>query len=1078
MIEKLILSAAVFAVSLGAAERLKAPEAPFVKGNKRTPCIVGGVDFAKNNDMEVVCFPGRNLLMNPSFESGLRYLTPRHGRQYPGDLRKALYTGAANSGKHALNVTWESGPVCTFGIPVHDRTDYTFSCYLRNRDGASLTKPYYVVYRFPKGERSLRLKRIGDGKNGWARYAVTFRTESPILCLMFNPAETVLLDDLQLETGNAATGYAGNRIAMEFFSDSPDKTVIDSAGNRKTALRLYGPAGVSGHCRITDTDFFGCRKLLGDFPFSLDRNGGGMIALPDSSAFTDGAHALKVEVRTGTEPAYTDIVRFAKFRYASNQRKNSTIHGVSSIARHYRNDHVAKFFPILGFSTLAYNDPHLTGPAVAVEDYAFYRKHGIVDWGSLLFRIPWKTETVYLNNVKIEENGVSILNMKSYPESVLKQVETEAAKLSAAYPHVPLWLSPTEPICNWRTLIDRNYTEYAKLQLALTRGIKRGSPAAEHMPMGHYTLYQEGRDQVLAVLAAAKKLDPSVHYKYIDIHTYRPFPELPDMDVDLAKFIEGLDRIGYSDIKIKLGEGAYFFPLSVNEYKVAPWATTQEKDIYQSMTTPSYDIGWGERVGAAMTLRTMLMAYKYSSRVVQMVPWLPVQIGEETPYSWAIANANLSNLLGDSVFRKDIRFAPDCRAYLFDDGHGGAVAAVWKFRESMDRGTQNGVPMTLEFGGTRPELIDMMGNRFPAEKKGKRYTLPLSNFPVFIRVPATESSALENALMSASVPDESGKAPVNTGLLLHSRDEVRITFENPLSMTKNVEFSINGSPFRILTLVGKSTGNVPLRLETPVPFDRFGEIPVSLELRIDGKTYREILTTRAIAVPYVPKNFDYKETSSWRRMPFAAIPYYHALKAEQPLKDVKDFNARANFGWNEEALYMQFQVYDDQLVLAKPSLAPALRWEYETIQLYFDAWGDARAKQKQNIMGYGEDDFSYELIPESEKKMIVYRRNAPDHQLTGGVTGGLLPLQVVPEIPSAFSYYNNILRIYSVKFPLRQLMPLRLKEDSSFGMGIMIWDRDAAGPGTSAKAVLINTNPALGEPFNRPHLYPQFLLVR
>lgn len=1077
MIEKLMLCT-VFAVSLCAAELLKAPDAPFVKGNNLTPCIVGGVDFAKNNDMEVVRYPGRNLLMNPSFESGLRYFTPRHGRSFPGNLRKALYTGAAHSGKCALNVTWDSGPVCTFGIPVYSRKDYTFSCYLRNRSGAPLTKPYHIICRFPGGERSFWLKRIGEGKNGWMRYAVTFRTESPVLCLMFNPDESILLDDLQLEEGDAATEYAGNRIAMEFVSDSPEKTVIDSAGNRKTALRLYGPAGLSGHCRITDTDFFGRRKLLGDFPFSLDGNGGGTIALPDSSAFTDGVHALKVEIRTATEPVYTDIVRFAKFRYASNRRKNSTIHGVASSARHYRNDHVAKFFPILGFSTLAYNDPNLKGPAVTVEDYVFYRKHGIVDWGSLLFRIPWNTEDVYLNNRKMEENGVSILNMRSYSDSVLKQVETEAAKFAAAYPHVPLWLSPTEPICNWRTLIDRNYTEYAKLQLALTRGIKRGSPSAEHMPMGHYTLYQEGRDQVLAVLAVAKKLDPSVHYKYVDIHTYRPFPELPDMDADLAGFIDGLDRIGYRDIKIKLGEGAYFFPLCVKEYNVAPWATTQAKDIYQSMTTPSYDLGWGERVGAAMTLRTMLMAYKYSTRVVQMVPWLPVQIGEEIPYSWAIANANLSNLLGDSVFRKDIRFAPDCRAYLFDDGHGGAVAAVWKFRESMDRGIQRGVPMTLDFGSVRPEFIDMMGNRFPAAETGKRHTLPLSNFPVFIRVPANEFPALENALMTAAVPDESGKVPVNSGLRLRSRNEALIVIENPISVTKKVEYSVNGGAFRTLLLKGKSAESIPFRLKTPVPFDRFGEIPVSLELRVDGRTYRETLTTRAVAVPYVPKEFDYKTNAGWRRMPSVAIPYYHALKAEQPLKDWKDFNARANFGWNEDALYMRFQVYDDQLVLAKTSLDPARRWEYETIQLYFDAWGDARAKQKQNITGYGEDDFSDELIPENDKKMIVYRRDAPDHQLTGGVTGGLLPRQVVPEIPSVFSYYKNMLRIYRVKFPSRQLMPLQLKEGSSFGMGIMIWDRDAAGPELPAKAVLINTNPALGEPFNRPHLYPQFLLVR
>lgn len=116
---------------MAAQENLLAPPAPFADGKKPAASIAGGVDFGANNDQRVILGPGRNLLMNPSLESGLRYFTPPRGYEYYGDFPLALYDGDARSGKYSLHVSWKSGPVGTLGIPVQAGSEYTVSCYLK-----------------------------------------------------------------------------------------------------------------------------------------------------------------------------------------------------------------------------------------------------------------------------------------------------------------------------------------------------------------------------------------------------------------------------------------------------------------------------------------------------------------------------------------------------------------------------------------------------------------------------------------------------------------------------------------------------------------------------------------------------------------------------------------------------------------------------------------------------------------------------------------------------------------------------------------------------------------------------------
>ena len=177
--------------SLTAGETVLAPPAPFVPGKTPAASIAGGVDFGANNDQRVIPGPGRNLLNNPSMESGLRYFTPPRGYQYYGDFPLALNAGDARSGKHSLHVTWESGPVATLGIPVRPDSDYTISCYVKSKTG----KKPRILCRILKSATQrkdtipLPFKPTGENDNGWLRYAATFRSPAPILLFQFWPEE-------------------------------------------------------------------------------------------------------------------------------------------------------------------------------------------------------------------------------------------------------------------------------------------------------------------------------------------------------------------------------------------------------------------------------------------------------------------------------------------------------------------------------------------------------------------------------------------------------------------------------------------------------------------------------------------------------------------------------------------------------------------------------------------------------------------------------------------------------------------------------------------------------------------------
>ena len=165
---------------------------------------------------------------------------------------------------------------------------------------------------------------------------------------------------------------------------------------------------------------------------------------------------------------------------------------------------------------------------------------------------------------------------------------------------------------------------------------------------------------------------------------------------------------------------------------------------------------------------------------------------------------------------------------------------------------------------------------------------------------------------------------------------------------------------------------------------------------------------------------------------------------------------------------------DDRFVLNLHPKGPHVWYDNDAIQLFFDSFGNARESARRGRIGFDQDDYSYELLPTSPNRCVVYRRHVPDHQLTGGVDGGLKGNVLEDGVKCEFSQ-SGTKRIYTVTFPARYLMPMSLEAGKTPGIGIKIYDRDSREG--HAKQNLSNIPLKEGDAFQRPDLYTQLLFV-
>ena len=125
----------------------------------------------------------------------------------------------------------------------------------------------------------------------------------------------------------------------------------------------------------------------------------------------------------------------------------------------------------------------------------------------------------------------------------------------------------------------------------------------------------------------------------------------------------------------------------------------------------------------------------------------------------------------------------------------------------------------------------------------------------------------------------------------------------------------------------------------------------------------------------------------------------------------------AKFAWSEKALVVRWASDDGKMPV-----------------FVFDTLADERGNAEMGHSGIDENDTVYLLRAKggAADGVEVFRREAPDHQLTGGVDRGLLPNVVEPAVVVSCEMVDGR-RTFTCLFPQRQLEPALLRVGGRIG---------------------------------------------
>ena len=1099
---------------------LTVPHSPFAgEGPKGDPAklneIVAGVDFRSENDFRVPVYNEKgNLLMNPSFESGMRYVrTDKYWRDF-------LTTEAAHSGRYALrrperyNSTFPPVNYKVIGTVLKPGTWYTVSCYVKSmidepfKPNASYgswqargTAGYGNMLR-PAVFRPIDGNVTPDA-HGWLRVAGSFCTSSnnngkvavPVheTVIWANLVDDMLFDDFQLEEGRTATPYRGPSLGFDIASGNLEPYFVNDTETGPLYLTVNGDAGVRATLEISHRDIME-RSAMPKRTVEVEMPGSCYLQIPlgNREDFPKGVNGIAVRVTEADGYVYEDYLRFNRFHFADGKAKNRRMQTTSLFSTSWlrkSNCHVSVFRQLmfLGFGGLSYSGSWSDANRNTRADFDFMRRYGLEDYwgnGGVWYTVNWGKEVP--DGLPTTWQGKPIRLLESYPPELLKVIEDRMCNQAKTYPYVNFWTMHTEPQGHYKTLMNGRLDEYANLIHAIYTGMKRANPKAVLQPYGAYNMEQLGRGWISAMMTILHEKYPNDDYPVIDVHSYRAFPEHPSLEEDFTAFLDCLKRSGYPNIKVKVGEGSYYFPMMRRSINMMPWTGVSEHDGYSGVVIPGYDLGAGEKIGAALNIRESLVYFKYMDRIHSTCSWNPLYIDSRTPCAWTLANASLLEMLGDADrFIEDVRFSTEGRCYVFSDGHGSTVAAIWNANERFDRGLDEATTLRMEdVDGL--EVYDLYANKVKVKGEGEqRMEIPFSGYVVYMRVKNEKREELLKALRAATVDGDADKLPLSCGITLKSGTEAAVRIENPLSREQAFAVRIGGEAERTLTLKAREGVTLKAKLTEELKPGTFATVRLPISFTVGGRTFAQDYTADAIVVPYVAG-----DTPDWTKIPAAKLPYAHSMhklseKPHQPTGPDDCPLVTAAIGWNEKHLFMRLSAKDDKYVHIPFGEHGELyhNWQmfgYDGFQLFFDSFGNAVEKARRGVVGHDFDDFSYEIVSDVASSNaaphgVCFRRFAPDHQLTFGVSEHKFHHNVVvPEIPVKLNAKDGLVE-YEVDFPVYYLKPLKLEADGvSPGLGIEYYDRDERKVFPRIKY----TNVSFQDACRNPHTYPQLIFVK
>lgn len=1063
-----------------------------------------GVDFRRLEDLEMPDDTHRNLMPNGSFESGFRnwgvlynyageniYLAEKWTRDVFRIEEKGAAEGARLLSVHAqTNVV--NGDVRQLGpypsmvsTPLYlPKGAYTLSFSARGTRKGTGVGVFFPGFRYDTAYLPKDRKLGRDGKfcrwfdltTEWKRYSLTIDlTADDVTWAQFafkgrEPDSRIELDAIQFERGAVGHDYEPP-VAESLLLTSDPGNFCDARKPMAAKLAITSAKpNARGTVRIEARTFLDEAIFDRTFPFETDANRQGTLDLAhlDAELPPRGLFALKrtwtcdgdstfeydrlerVEFCDGTEKW-----KFLSSDYNSNglrwdmRRIYDRYHKLGMNQAYHTSiepREIREEYERNGISNDAatmihcyYNedvpDPDRPGKTIR-------RKLG---WG-----VGHKDQNLDVHHMvtnHADRMKVYILNHKAHgldepDEAFLARFRDACAAKARDYPHIRFWEFANEFFANfdaswWNKECDKDKAlrTYAKYLKAYYEGVKSVNPAIRLHADAPCNM--DIKDGIAQLRVWAKILaDEGIRMDGISFHTYRHSPEDPDLDGDLTEVFSILKENGYPETtQIYSGEGMHWGP-----YEIPAWGLISDSwggvpRTWQGGFAFSYDIGQTERRAAAWRARSWLVDFKYAPRISQACAGNKNAFAMDialTPFLNQMVANTLMRILGNADFVSDVRFAPYTRALVFRDAHDRPVVAVWNHKPDVDYGRLAPPVAAADFGHDLEGVYDLMYT--PREVPVGSFEFPLLSAPLFFR---GKPGTLEPVLAAIR------KAHVVNG----SFTDMYSVSANPASPTAT-RVSLRDN-------VTGSVSNYLVEIRTPLVPER----PTHVRLRKEGVEYDGLVARTAPEGSTIG-------TLDWKRYP------------QVPLENVigrpgAGYDARYRLAWNATGLFLEVAVKDTTFCHVLET-NPLDRWANDSLQVYFDAYANARAN---TVKCYDTDDYEYSVLPEPDgSRCRVFRVRQCDWQLGLG-TSAPPDRAFADDIPTSFERMSSGYR-YRVFFPSKYLLPLKFEKGSVVGIGIAV--NDANDPKASKRGRRVglrcNSTAAGQDCYNKPYLYPAVLL--
>lgn len=1043
---------------------------------ERESCTkIGHVDYWLEERAVLSDTRGKNLLQNPSFEAGLRNMAFRHFLLAAQNEKLwkikpvRVCETDAKFGKKSLEIfsdapkAYLAQRIATSSVAL-ERGAYTFSVWAKSdSDGQSLTVSVADAAKLydKKNWRAKTFKLERD----WKRFEFTFDVDKPqIVPLVFEASSAspavCKLDGMQLERGTKSTDFEPPS-ADVFFESDFEHNLIERGKPASARLAVVAAPNARGRIDAEIFDFFGERVFSEKFDFACGADGVAKIPLP-VERLGRGLFVLKTRAAADGGRERYEISRFAAVDFLENKHRHKNLFVdtyVDPLSTQQNFPEILSWYKKLGYGARA----GYTNRDNLISREA--KKYGIDSLSSPIGRITRDKQIgrafVFLENT----NWFSMPNMTwkkalllddfrrgggDLTPEYLAKAEKTAEYIARKYDGVEVWENAVEPegamkyFANPVFATRENFEKFVEIECAVARGIRKGNPSARLSTSITSTLARDDRmaffDRLLE--ETSKR---GVKYDCAGAHIYRGAPEYPrpTLDENYERLFGIFKKHGYENVDVYSPEGMHWLP--VHCYDV-PFITDLERraNPLRGVLPYTYDIGHGERLATALRARTWLVGLKYANiksmnasnyGVSQMDAAL-------SPYAYHIVPNTLGNLLGESKFLFEPKLFADTRCFVFDDGKGKAVAAIWACKREFDRGTMR--PPEMSFAAPRgTELFDIMGHERSFDKNADGSDgLRLSIFPVFLR--AANADELAAALKAAKWKSNAPTVP-NVKFMPLGADGLSVSAENPYAARMCGKIGLRGDSqsFAIAENDGRKFAfRSPAKI-SDAGIKKFSEkISLSLSSPVKrdftfAKSFRALLVKNA--------NSDFGEVGTnwdkWEKVP--PIRLDNMRRSEKLWRNAitptdAQFSATYKILRDGDKLRVAVFVRDDKFLEADGG-SDDDGARADAVEIIFDALANAADAPEERRLG--SDDWHFKIWKQKGSDAAkVYRLAVPDVQLTLGILGAKVHT-FADDVKGAFRRTADGYRL-ELEFEATAALPQKLDKNAVMGIGVIVDDFD------------------------------------